>query len=157
MTDSATITRLVHKGKFRPAVRFAECPIHATLGVLGRKWTTLILRDIGFKDINRFNRLLESIVGLTPRVLSMRLKELEEAGYIRRVEEQESPPVVRWGLTDKGIDILPVLMGLIAFGSKWHSRQVFDDGQPRVLSELFSPETLQIVEGLRLQERPQIP
>jgi len=87
---------------------------------LGKKWTGLILRDIGFRKIDRFNRLLESIPGLTPRVLPMRLKELDEEGIIERIETRNSPIVVRWGLTEKGRDTLPILMRLIAFGSKWY-------------------------------------
>jgi DNA-binding HxlR family transcriptional regulator len=57
---------------------FIKCPIKTSLGVLGKKWTMLIIRDIGVYKITRFNRLLESIEGITPRVLSMRLKELEK-------------------------------------------------------------------------------
>ena len=68
-----------------PQVRFIECPIRTSLGVLGKKWTMLILRDIGFLKIVRFNRILESISGLTPRVLSMRLRELEDEGFIECV------------------------------------------------------------------------
>ncbi|MFL6315760.1 MAG: winged helix-turn-helix transcriptional regulator [Nitrososphaeraceae archaeon] len=61
-----------------PQVIFMKCPIKTSLGVLGKKWTMLIIRDIGVYKITRFNRLLESIEGITPRVLSMRLKELEK-------------------------------------------------------------------------------
>jgi len=118
----------------------------STLGVLGRKWTALILRDIGFRKIDRFNRLLESIVGLTPRVLSMRLKELEAEGYIKCVEKKDTPMVVRWALTEKGTDTLPILVSLIAFGSKWHAEDVFEDKKPRVLSELFRPEAVRLIE-----------
>src|SRR2546426_4473776 len=108
---------------------------------LGKKWTGLILRDIGFRKIDRFNRLLESIPGLTPRVLPMRLKELDEKGIIERIETRNSPIVVRWGLTEKGRDTLPILMRLIAFGSKWYPQGVFKDKVPRTISELFpSPE-----------------
>jgi DNA-binding HxlR family transcriptional regulator len=52
-------------------VKFVECPIRTSLGVLGKKWTMLIVRDIGFLKIVRLNRILESVPGLTPRVLSM--------------------------------------------------------------------------------------
>lgn len=72
-----------------PQVRFIECPIRISLGVLGKKWTMLIIRDIGFRRIERFNRLLESIPGLTPRVLSMRLKELEREGLIECTEKND--------------------------------------------------------------------
>jgi len=93
--------------------RFAECPVKTTLGVLGKKWTMLILRDIGVYKKERFNRLLESIPGITPRVLATRLKELERAGLIRIVEKRNSPMVVRWALTEKGVDAIPILMMIV--------------------------------------------
>jgi DNA-binding HxlR family transcriptional regulator len=143
-TDLELVARYAELGLFHPNVRFAECPIRATLGVLGKKWTMLILRDVGLRKIDRFNRLLESVPGLTPRVLSMRLKELEEAGYIKRTENNESP-TVRWSLTEKGVDALPILFSLIAFGSKWHPEDVFEDKKQRKLEELFEPEALRII------------
>jgi DNA-binding HxlR family transcriptional regulator len=130
-----------------PKVEFVECPIKTSLGVLGKKWTMLILRDIGFRRIDRFNRLLESVPGLTPRVLSMRLKELEEDGYIECIENQKSPMIVRWTLTQKGSETLPILMRFIAFGSKWHADEVFEDKIPRTLTELFNPDAIEIMRG----------
>ena len=62
------------KGAILPQVRFIKCPIKTSLGVLGKKWTILIIRDIGFRKIERFNRILESMPGLTLRLLSMRVK-----------------------------------------------------------------------------------
>ena len=85
-----------------------------------------------------FNRLLESISGLTPRVLSMRLKELEEEDFIECVEESRSPSMVIWRLTQKGKDTLPILMQLTAFGSKWYSDVVFEDKVPRKLKRDLS-------------------
>jgi DNA-binding HxlR family transcriptional regulator len=131
-----------------PQVRFIECPIKTSLGVLGKKWTMLIIRDICFRGIDRFNRLLESIPGLTPRVLSMRLKELEREGLIECTEEKRSPMMVLWRLTEKGKDTLPILMQLTAFGSKWHADVVFEDKMPRKLSEIFpQPEAREIIRG----------
>src|SRR5437879_11847073 len=92
----------IAKGVLRPDVHFSQCPIKASIGVLGRKWTTLLLRDIGFRKIDRFNHLLESIPGLTPRVLPMRLKELEREGMIQKTDGKAL--VVRWTLTEKGED-----------------------------------------------------
>ena len=130
-------------------MRFQQCPIKASMGVLGRKWTTLLLRDIGFRKIDRFNHLLESVPGLTPRVLSMRLKELERDGIIQKVEDASSPTVTRWALTEKGDDTLPILTRLMAFGAKWYAREVFEDKVPRSLSEIFTkPEAQQIVQRL---------
>jgi DNA-binding HxlR family transcriptional regulator len=132
-----------------PDVHFLKCPIKASMGVFGRKWTTLILRDVGFRKIDRFNHLLESIPGLTPRVLSMRLKELERDGIIQKIEDPNYPTITRWSLTEKGMDALPILMRLIAFGSKWYAKDVFEDKVPRSLNEIFTrPEAQEIVQRL---------
>ena len=103
----------------RPQVKIKNCPIRTSLGVLGKKWTMLIIRDIGFLRINRFNRILESIPGLTPRVLSMRLRELEKEEIIHCTQIKREQTMVIWNLTDKGKDVLPILLMLTAFGSKW--------------------------------------
>jgi DNA-binding HxlR family transcriptional regulator len=131
-----------------PTFSFNNCPIQTSLGVLGKKWTLLILRDIGLLKIDRFNRILETLPGLPPKVLSTRLNELEKEGFIECVENQKSPMVVRWSLTQKGKDTLPILMRFIAFGSKWHPDVVFTDKIPRTLTELFtSPEAEEIIKG----------
>ena len=79
----------------------------------------------------------------------MRLKELEEDGIIEKRETHSSPMVVRWNLTEKGQDTLPILMRFIAFGSKWYAEEVFEDKTPRSLQEIFTrPEAKKIVETL---------
>jgi DNA-binding HxlR family transcriptional regulator len=129
-----------------PGVKFAQCPIKTTLGILGKKWTMLEMRDIGILGVDRFNRLLDSIPGLTPRVLSMRLKELEKEGFIQRIKEgKKSSMVVRWILTEKGRDALPILLQFTAFGSKWHADVVFEDKIPRRPAELFQPKVIDLV------------
>jgi DNA-binding HxlR family transcriptional regulator len=132
-----------------PDVQFAQCPIKTSLGVLGKKWTMLVLRDIGILGVDRFNRLLDSIPGLTPRVLSMRLKELEKEGFIKCIEkEKKSPMIVRWTLTEKGRDALPILLQFTAFGSKWHADVVFEDKTPRTPSELFQPKAMKVIRSM---------
>ena len=131
-----------------PNFPVSNCPIRTSLGVLGRKWTLLILHDIGLNKINRFNQILETLPGLAPKVLSTRLKELEAEGFIKCIERQKNPMVVRWALTQKGKDTLPILMRFIAFGSRWYPDIVFPDKTPRSLSELFTvPEAKKIIQG----------
>ena len=141
------------EGAIWPQVKFINCPIRTSLGVLGKKWTILIIRDIGFLKINRFNRLLESIQGLTPRVLSMRLKELKKEGFIECIEEKGSPMKVQWKLTLMGKDTMPILMQLTAFGSKWYSDIVFEDKRSRKLKEIFpQPLAREIIKNYQLKE-----
>lgn len=129
-----------------PGIEFAQCPIRTSLGVLGKKWTMLLLRDIGILGVDRFNRLLDSIPGLTPRVLSMRLNELEKEGYIQCAEKGTSPMIVRWRITEKGKDVIPILLEFTAFGSKWHADVVFRDKKPRKPDELFQPKAKKIIQ-----------
>jgi len=120
-----------------PAVAFKTCPIGTSLGVLGRKWTLIILRDVAFLKIDRFNQILRSLPGLTPRVLVLRLRELERSGLIKPVVIRRRPKLVRWKLTEMGQDTVPILMSFISFGGKWYSGMVFQDGKPRTAPELF--------------------
>jgi DNA-binding HxlR family transcriptional regulator len=111
------------------------CPVKASLDVLGRKWALLVLRNIGLYRVERFNDMLRITPGLTKRVLAMRLKELEQGGFIRAVERSRN--YTRWGLTEKGKDALPILMTLVHFGSKWYAEEVFADRKPRTLGDVF--------------------
>lgn len=113
-----------------PEKLLASRPIKPSLGVLGQQWALLIVTDIGFRNIDRFNRLLASNRGLTPRMLSRRLCELEEQGILFRKEMKSRPKRVIWALTPKGIDMLPFLMQLTVFSARWNSEYVFKGKMP---------------------------
>ena len=70
------------------------------------------------------------------------MRELETAQMIAKITERKSPRLVRWNLTEKGWDILPVLMSYVAFGSKWFAPTVFEDGEPREIREIYPQENL---------------
>lgn len=116
-------------------VQFERCPVEASLGVLGRKWALLVLRDIALYQAQRFNEMLRATPGMNKRVLSLRLNELEREGYIAR--RHRAHKYTLWEATPKGRDVLPVLMTLVEFGAKWHANQVFSDQQARSLHEIF--------------------
>jgi DNA-binding HxlR family transcriptional regulator len=124
-------------------VEFKSCPVRASLGVLGKKWALLILRNIGVYRAQRFNEMLSITHGLTKRVLSNRLRELKHAGYIEVTDSQRR--YVKWDLTEKGRDVLPILMGLVLIGSKYYSDQVFEDKKSRGLNEIFEMTYIQKV------------
>ena len=69
----------------KPQVKFVNCSIRTSLETLGKKWTFLNIRNWCSRNFNRFNRILKSILGLTPLVLSMRMKELEKEGLIEYI------------------------------------------------------------------------
>ncbi len=129
-----------------PSVDFADCPVEASLGVLGKKWAILVIRDIGVYGRDRFSLLLKTLSGIPPKVLATRLRELEQDGFIEKKVERSRPPrVVRWSLTEKGLDAIRIGMMLGAFGAKWHADRVFDDKRPRGLTELYDDEGLELL------------
>lgn len=129
-------------------LKFADCPVSTTLGVLGKKLSLLILRDIAVYKVDRFNRLLESLPGISPKVLATRLKELQQEGLIWPVENRKSHPmIVRWSLTEKGMDVVAILMMIVAYGSKWNADRVFDDKKPRKLCDLFDEDAIKLIES----------
>ncbi|NRD78487.1 helix-turn-helix transcriptional regulator [Bacillus sp. BRMEA1] len=73
----------------------SQCPIEKTMSVIGGKWTFMILRDL-FSGPKRYGELQRSLNGISPRTLSMRLKELENEGIIIRVIYSEIPPHVEY-------------------------------------------------------------
>lgn len=130
---------IVAPGKLK--VGFENCPVQASLGILGRKWSLLVLRNIELYGKHRFNEMLKVTPGITKRVLSMRLKELEREGFI--VVSESGPNYSKWNLTEKGRDVLPILMMIARFGSKWHADQVFADKVPRSLTDVFDEKYVQ--------------
>ena len=125
-----------------PNAPICNCPIATTLGMLGKKWTMLVLRDIAMRDMGRFSQLMRSIPGITPRMLSARLKELENQGMIVKRANRKSAKAVRWMPTEKGWDALPILFSYTAFGTKWFASEVFEDGKPREMVEIYPQKNL---------------
>jgi DNA-binding HxlR family transcriptional regulator len=116
-------------------IEFLSCPVQASLKVLGREWAFLVLTSIALFRANRFNDMLRAMPGLSKRLLTMRLTELEHAGFIVRAETRRG--YVRWELTAKGADVVPILLTMVRFGAKWYADEVFADRTARPLSDIF--------------------
>jgi Predicted transcriptional regulators len=92
------------------------CPIAKTLDIIGTKWTFLILRDLLIEGTLRFGDLLKSMDGISPKTLSLRLRELEDHGLLLRKVYPEVPPRVEYTLTEQGRRLEGVLLELKRFG-----------------------------------------
>jgi DNA-binding HxlR family transcriptional regulator len=84
-----------------------KCPVEAIAAIIGRKWVSLILRDLE-SGPKRFGEL-EHSVKASPRILSMRLQELEEEGLITRKVFAEVPPRTEYNLTERGQLLIPLI------------------------------------------------
>ena len=91
------------------------CPIARTLDIVGDRWTMLIVRDL-FMGKTRFSQLLEGSPGPPSKLLSDRLKKLEEHGLIERVVYSQHPLRAEYHLTEEGRSLAPVLDALVRWG-----------------------------------------
>lgn len=85
------------------------CPIEITLSIIGGKWKTIILWHLSNHEILRYGELKKSLNGITHKMLSKQLKELESDGLIDRKEYQQIPPKVEYSLTKRGQTMIPLL------------------------------------------------
>lgn len=113
------------------------CPIDTAFRIMGKKLTVPILRNMHMLGQNRFNQFLESIEGANPKTLSVRLREMEKDGLITRKIYPETPPRVEYSITKKGMALAPILMEMAKFSMKYCSSDIFKDGKPRTVEQVF--------------------
>jgi DNA-binding HxlR family transcriptional regulator len=104
-----------------------HCSVAGTLEVIGERWTMLVVRD-AFFGVRRFDDFRRSL-GIARNVLSARLGRLVEEGILERVRYQERPDRYEYALTEKGVDLWPVLVSLL----QWGDRHVHPVDRPVVL------------------------
>jgi DNA-binding HxlR family transcriptional regulator len=116
-----------------------SCPIETTFRIIGKRWTVLIIREILIGN-TQFNRFMENIRGISPKVLTERLRELERLGIIRRRIVSKYPLRVEYSLTDMGKGFEPVLLSAASFSMMHMPRSVFKDGKPRTPNQLLAEQ-----------------
>jgi DNA-binding HxlR family transcriptional regulator len=94
------------------------CPVCATADIVCGKWTILVIRDLA-EGRTRFCELERSLQGISPRTLSLRLRELEAQGIVIRETFPEVPPRVEYSLTTKGQALLPLIEDMRRYGREW--------------------------------------
>lgn len=95
------------------------CPIAFTLDVLGDRWTLLIIRDLIFMGKRYYGEFLESGEGIATNVLADRLNRLESKEIISKRVDPKNQKKYLYHLTDKGEDLLPVLLEMILWGATY--------------------------------------
>lgn len=94
----------------------AECPVSRCLDTLGDWWSLLILRD-ALDGATRFDQF-ERHLGIAPNMLTRRLRGLVEDGLLERRRYQDRPPRYEYVLTERGHDVLPVIIALAEWGDR---------------------------------------
>jgi DNA-binding HxlR family transcriptional regulator len=98
-----------------------NCPVTATMDVIGGKWKLLILYLID-NDINRFGKMDMMLKNISKQMLTTQLRELEHDGIIDRIIYPEIPPRVEYTLTEKGKSLLPI----IHLMKEWGAENILD-------------------------------
>ena len=105
-----------------------NCSVAKTLELVGERWTVLILREVYFGR-RRFDEMADNL-GIARNVLTARLQRLIDEGVLDKVAYQERPTRYEYRLTEKGLDLWPVLVTLMHFGDRYYA----PDGPPIVLT-----------------------
>ncbi|MDR6762671.1 DNA-binding HxlR family transcriptional regulator [Flavobacterium sp. 2755] len=103
-----------------------SCAMLHTINIIGTKWKPLILYLLANKSV-RFGKLLFFMEGVSRKVLTDQLRELEEDGFILRQKFGEVPPRVEYSLTEKGKSFLPVLKQMYDWTIEWNPEISFMD------------------------------
>jgi len=94
------------------------CPVARSLGLIGDRWTLLVVRDL-LRGGTRFADLMQSLEGISPNVLSTRLKTLEDDGILERSIYEHHPPRAEYHLTEKGRALSSVIGAIYDWGEQW--------------------------------------
>ncbi|CAM2078113.1 MULTISPECIES: winged helix-turn-helix transcriptional regulator [Clostridia] len=97
------------------------CPVETTLSLISDKWTVIILRDL-LTGTKRFNELMRSVTGITQKVLTSHLRNMESNGLLIRKVYAEVPPRVEYTLTETGYSLKPILDAMYAWGEDYKSK-----------------------------------
>ena len=95
------------------------CSVARSVAVIGDRWTLMILRDC-FLGVRRFEAFQERL-GISRTIIADRLKHLTEEGVLRRVVYQEHPTRHEYRLTEKGLDLHPVVMAIVHWGDRHYA------------------------------------
>ena len=94
------------------------CPVSVALERFGDRWSLLIIRDLMVRGYRTFKEFQESGEGIATNILADRLRKLEAAGIITSEEEQTDGRKLNYRLTEKGIDLAPVVLELLIWGAR---------------------------------------
>ncbi len=100
-----------------------DCPVEITMGLIENKWKILIIRDL-LTGTKRFGELKKSLTGITQKVLTNNLRQLESSGLVLRKVYAEVPPRVEYSLSDTGWSLKPVLDSMVAWGNQYREKQI---------------------------------
>jgi DNA-binding HxlR family transcriptional regulator len=138
-----------------------RCSVARALSVIGDRWTMMLLRDCFF-GVRRFDAF-QARLGVTRHILADRLRKLEREGVLVRIPYRDRPPRYEYKLTEKGLDLYPVLLSMITWTEKHHcaedgpSIELYHkpDGH-RLRPQLTCADCGEVIDPREVEPRPQM-
>ena len=119
-----------------------KCPIAFALDIFGDKWSLIILRDMLFKGKRHYGEFLTSTEKISTNILANRLEKLESEGLIDKTQDTENLSRFVYSLTDKGKDLLPLLLEMVKWSVKY-------DPQPGIPDNIITGAPARLLERLQ--------
>jgi len=107
--------RKVSSTNYQNEQQLNRCPVSFTLSLIGGRWKAAIIWKLSEGNL-RFSQLREQVGGVSDRILTKQLKEMQEDGLVGRRSYKEVPPRVEYFLTEKGRSLEPVLQAILRWG-----------------------------------------
>ena len=98
-----------------------ECDVELMLTLISDRWKVLIIRDL-LTGVKRFGELKKSVSGISQKVLTAHLREMESDGLVSRVVYAQVPPRVEYSLTETGYSLQPVLSAMEKWGREYRAK-----------------------------------
>ena len=128
------------------------CPVNISLEVFGDRWSLLIVRDLMVRGFTTFQDFVESGEGIATNILADRLRRLQQCGIVTSERDENDGRRVIYRLTEKGIDLAPVMLELLLWGAE-HEKT---GAPPAVIAEL-AKDRRAVVEETRRRWRERDP
>ena len=138
-------------GKRFPKHR-SGCPVNISLEVFGDRWSLLIVRDLMVRGFTTFQDFVESGEGIATNILADRLKKLQRCGIVTGEKDEQDGRRVIYRLTEKGIDLAPVMLELLIWGAQHE-----DTGAPPAVIAELAKDRKAVVEETRRRWRERDP
>lgn len=117
----------------------SKCPLNYGIELFGDKWSLLIIRDLTFASKRYYGEFLQSDEGISTNILANRLNSLEEIGIISKRNDDTHKQKLIYSLTEKGIDLLPILIE-IGMWSDSHANDEELDETRDIILDMFKKD-----------------
>ena len=126
-----------------------NCPVFYAVSRLGDKWSLLIVRDLMFFGKRHYKQFLQAGEGISTNILADRLAKLEAEGIVSKAPDPDHGSRVLYGLTEKGLALMPVLLAIVDWSATWDEQTA----APPVFIKLLREDPDGLMRHIREQYR----